>query len=155
MSFRIQGLSRQSFSALIDQPDAVLRQQQVLRRVVDVAPGYPDRITLDEVPVGEPALLVNFTHQPEATPFRAAHAIYIWERAPERWDRVDQVPPALARRVISLRAFDADHLMIDAALGPGAALAERIDELFANPRVAYLHAHYAKWGCFAARVDRA
>ena len=30
-----------------------------------------------------------------------------------------------------------------------------IDRLFADPHVAYLHAHYAKRGCYAARIDRA
>lgn len=155
MSFRIQGLPRQAFESLLGQPDDALRAQHALRRTVDVSPGYPDRITLDEVPLGESAVLVNFEHQRADTPFRAAHAIYLWERAPTHWDRVDQVPPALARRVISLRAFDDSHMMIDAALGPGADLPDRIQELFANGRVAYLHAHYAKWGCFAARVDRA
>jgi hypothetical protein len=30
-----------------------------------------------------------------------------------------------------------------------------IDRFFDNPNVAYLHAHYAKRGCYAARIDRA
>ena len=29
-----------------------------------------------------------------------------------------------------------------------------IDQMFANPAVAFLHVHNAKWGCYAARVDR-
>jgi hypothetical protein len=154
MAFRIQGLSRQAFQSLIDQPDEVLRRHRALRRVVDAAPGFPDRITLDDVPAGASVLLVHHEHQSADTPFRASHAIYVWEQAPERWDRLDEIPPALARRLISLRAFDADHLMIDADIASGAELPSLIERLLANPRVAYLHAHYAKWGCYAARVDR-
>jgi hypothetical protein len=30
-----------------------------------------------------------------------------------------------------------------------------IERLLANPRTAYLHAHYAKAGCYAARIERA
>lgn len=154
MAFRIQGLSRQSFAHLIDQPDTVLQQHRALRRTVDAAPGYPDRITLDDVPAGETVLLVHHEHQRADTPFRASHAIFVRERACATWDRENEIPPALSRRLVSLRAFDASHLMIDADIAPGEALPALIDRLFASSRVAYLHAHYAKWGCYAARVDR-
>jgi hypothetical protein len=30
-----------------------------------------------------------------------------------------------------------------------------VERFFANADVAYIHAHYAKRGCFAARFDRA
>jgi hypothetical protein len=30
-----------------------------------------------------------------------------------------------------------------------------IERLLANPQAAYVHAHYAKRGCFAARIERA
>lgn len=155
MAFRIQGLSRQSFAPLIGQPDAVLRQHRAMRCTVDAAPGYPDRITLDDVPPGETVLLVHHEHQSADTPFRASHAIFVRESAGDTFDEVDVVPPALARRLISLRAFDASHLMIDADIAPGEALPELIERLFANPAASYLHAHYAKRGCYAARVDRA
>lgn len=47
MSFRIQGLSTQLFSPLLGQPDEVLHRHRAERSIVDDAPGYPDRITLD------------------------------------------------------------------------------------------------------------
>lgn len=37
----------------------------------------------------------------------------------------------------------------------GQAMKEVIERFFADPRVDYIHAHYAKAGCFAARIDRA
>ncbi|HXC58415.1 MAG TPA: DUF1203 domain-containing protein [Steroidobacteraceae bacterium] len=154
MSFRIQGLSRQTFQSLIGQPDEMLLKHGARRLTTDSAPGYPDRITLDDVPVGESVLLVHHEHQSADTPFRASHAIFVWEHAPAIWDRRDEIPPAIGRRLISLRAFDSDHMMIDADIAPGDALPNLIERFFANARVAYLHAHYAKWGCYAARVDR-
>jgi hypothetical protein len=154
MRFRIQGLPRQAFASFFDQPDEVLHRHRAVRRTVDVSPGCPDRITLDDVPLGEQALLVNYDHQPAATPFRAAHAIYLWERAPVHWDRIDEIPPALARRVISLRAFDSRDYMIDADITAGTELPALIERMLSNPQARYLHAHYAKWGCYAARVDR-
>jgi hypothetical protein len=107
------------------------------------------------VPAGETVLLMNHLHQPAQTPFRAAHAIFVRERGGEIFDEVNVVPPALARRLIALRAFDSRDYMIDADIAPGTELPVLIERMLANPQAHYLHAHYAKWGCYAARVDRA
>jgi hypothetical protein len=45
--------------------------------------------------------------------------------------------------------------MIDPDLTGGGDLKPAIERLFANPAAAYIHAHYAKRGCYAARIDRA
>jgi hypothetical protein len=58
-------------------------------------------------------------------------------------------------RLLSLRAFDADGMMIDADIAEGAAVEPLIARLFANPAVHYIHAHNAKRGCYAGRIDRA
>jgi hypothetical protein len=44
--------------------------------------------------------------------------------------------------------------MVDADLVDGREIEGLIGRLFGDPRVAYLHAHYAKRGCYAARIDR-
>jgi Protein of unknown function (DUF1203) len=155
MNFRIQGLPRDAFAHLVDQSPDVLRRSGAERIVVDTVPGYPDRITLDDVPAGETVLLLNHIHQPEETPFRASHAIFVREHGGETFDAVNVIAPALARRLIALRAFDSRHHMIDADIAPGTELPALIERLLANPRALYLQAHYAKWGCYAARVDRA
>ena len=155
MNFRIQGLRREAFAHLIDQAPDVLRRSGAERITVANSPGYPDRITLDDVPAGETVLLLNHLHQPADSPFRASHAIYVRERGGETFDEVNVIPPALARRLIALRAFDARDHMIDADIADGTQLPALIGRLLANPQACYLHAHYAKWGCYAARVDRA
>jgi len=155
MQFRIKGLSRQSFSHLIDQAPEVLRRSAAERITVEASPGYPDRITLDDAPVGETVLLLNHMHQPAPTPFRASHAIFVREGGGETFDKVNVIPPALARRLIALRAFDARDHMIDADIVPGTELPMLIERMLANPQACYLHAHYAKWGCYAAKVTRA
>ena len=155
MRFRIQGLPRSTFAHLIDQPPDVLRRSGAERITVDSSPGYPDRVTLDDVPAGETVLLLNHLHQPADSPFRASHAIFVRERGGETFNEVNVIPPALARRLISLRAFDARDYMIDADITAGAELPALIERMLANPQARYLHAHYAKWGCYAARVDRA
>ena len=116
------------------------------------APLYAIR---QDVAPGADVLLLNFEHLPVATPYRARHAIFVREGAAAAHDGVDSIPQALRLRPISLRAFDAQHEMVNADLVDGAALEPLIERFLARPDVAYLHAHYAKRGCYAARIERA
>jgi hypothetical protein len=65
------------------------------------------------------------------------------------------LPPALRRRLLSLRGFDAAGMLRDADVVEGETAGPVIERMLADPGVAYLHAHYAKPGCYAARIDRA
>ena len=155
MSFRIAGLAPEPFRHLFGLPDDALRALGVERRVVDACPGYPDRIELRDVPTGETVLLLNHVHQPADTPYRASHAIFVREHATAACEVVDAVPEVLQRRLLSVRAFDATHRMVDADVVEGTQLAGLVERLFADARVAYLQAHYARRGCYAARIERA
>ena len=44
--------------------------------------------------------------------------------------------------------------MVDADLVDGREMEGVIERFFADPHVAYIQAHYAKRGCYAARIDR-
>ena len=46
-------------------------------------------------------------------------------------------------------------MMIDADVSEGEATAALIERLLANPEASYLQAHYARRGCYAARIERA
>ena len=155
MSFRIRGLSVDRFRPLYGLDDAGLAALGAQRCRVDRAPGFPDRIELRDLEPGETALLLNFLHQPADNAYRSSHAIFVREGAESAYDRVDEIPEVMRIRPISLRAFGADDAMVDADLVDGAALAPLIERVLARPDVAYLHAHYAKRGCYAARIDRA
>jgi hypothetical protein len=155
MTFRISGLSPEPFRHLYGLSEATLAEHGARRIAVDHAPGYPDRIEVRDAQPGESVLLVNYTHQPAATPFRSSYAIYVREGAETAYDAVGEIPAAMRGRVISLRAFDEEGMLIDADLTEGTALEPLIDRMLADRRAAYLHAHYAKPGCYAARIDRA
>ena len=155
MSFRIRGLAPQAFQALFALDDAALAGRGIRRCIADVSPGYPDRIELRDAEPGESLLLLNYTHQPADTPYRASHAIFVLEGAKQAFDQEGEIPPALRRRLLSLRAFDGEHLLVDADVVRGREVEPVIERLLENPRVQYLQAHYAKPGCYAARIDRA
>lgn len=155
MPFRIIGLKPDAFIPLYGLSDIELAARGVRRQKVDNDPGFPDRIELRDIPVGGHALLLNYMHQPADTPFRATHAIFVREGATETYDRTGEVPDVMRRRLLSLRAFDTAGMMIAADVSEGASLDDLIARLFADSNAAYLHAHYARQGCFAARIDRA
>ncbi len=154
MSFQITGLDPEPFNALHRLEDAALAKRGVERCVVRAFPGAPCRISLEDASVGESVLLLSHQHQPAATPYRQQGPIFVRDRA-VRFESFNVVPPAMARRTLSLRGYDVEGAMIEADLCEGADAAGLIERFFANPAVAYLHAHYARRGCFAALVSRA
>jgi hypothetical protein len=153
MTFRIRGLSPLPFRHLFGLPDEALAAHGAMRCVADAAPGFPDRVELRDAEPGETLLLVNHTHQPADNPYRASHAIFVREGADAAYDRTGEVPEVMRVRPLSLRAFDANDLMVDADLVDGREAEALIERLFADARVAYLHAHYARRGCYAARIE--
>ncbi|MFT3761367.1 MAG: DUF1203 domain-containing protein [Pseudoxanthomonas sp.] len=155
MSFRIAGLSPEPFRHLFGLDDDELKAHGAIRYVVDAAGGYPERIELRDAAPGETVLLVNYVHQPADTPYHSRYAVYVREHAERACEFHDEVPDVLHRRIVALRAFDEEHMLIDADLATGDGIAPLIEHLFGNPGAAYLHAHYAKYGCYAARIDRA
>lgn len=154
MAYQITGLDPAPFRHLYGLSDAALAARGVKRYVADRKPGFPDRIGVRDAEPGETLLLLNYTHQPASTAYRASHAIFVAEGAERAFLGVDVIPEVMRVRPISLRAFDAAGEMVDADLVDGTALAPLIARFFEDPRVEYLHAHYAKRGCYAARVDR-
>lgn len=156
MSYSITGLPVEPFQPLFGLSDEELAKRNVVRMTSDSPIGYPCRVLLEDAKPGDTLLLLNHEYQPAETPSQGRHAIFVNEAATAPRSFVDEVPPVLTvRKFLSLRAFDADHMMIDADVVPGADVEALILRLFEEPRTAYIHAHNAGRGCFAARIDRA
>jgi hypothetical protein len=153
MTYRITGLDPAPYRHLFGRSDDDLARAGASRMQVTDRPGFPCRIGLDDVESGGTVLLLNHQSVPSG-PYRASHAIFVEEGRTEPAVYEDEVPPALDRRTLSLRAFDAAHMMVDAVLaGPGEADAV-IRALLDNDDVRIVHAHNAVSGCFAAVVER-
>jgi hypothetical protein len=154
MTYQITGLDPTPYAHLVGLSDEQLAVYGAVRMMADQKPSYPCRVTLDDAEIGETLLLVNHVSHDGDNPYRASHAIFVSEGATEPARYEDEIPPALDRRILSLRAFDADGMMTDAALAqPGEADAV-IRRMLANPGVDHIDAHNAIRGCFAARVER-
>lgn len=69
--------------------------------------------------------------------------------------RPGEVPPYVTRRLMSLRAYDAAHAMVDAEVCEGVDVARQLERMFADPGVAYVHLHNARRGCYSCLALRA
>ena len=153
-TFRITGLAADRFQHLFGLTDAELARHRAVRRLCDEKPGFPCRVSLEDAEPGEPVLLVNYEHLPVDSPYRASHAIYVRERRQPSYDESGAIPPALLSRLLALRGFDAGGMMVAAEVVEGREMVPLVERFLDNPEIAYLHAHFARRGCFAARIDR-
>jgi len=153
MKFRFQGLSIAPFQELFALGDDELAARGMRRMIADEKPGFPCRVSLEEAEIGERVLLINFEHQPARSPYRANGPIFVRESAGEPYDGTD-VPPVLRTRLLSLRAYDTDGMMVEADVVSGDEVEAALSRLFARADSAYVHIHNAKRGCFACRVER-
>lgn len=150
--FQVHPLPKDAFSHLYSLSDEELAARNVQVLVSDGA--FPCRVSLADAAEGERVFLLNFEHQPGDTPYRSRHAVFVKDGAKEDHPVQDTIPASIASRLLSVRAFDRNHEMIDADVIEGTDVQDLISSFFDNPKVDYLHLHYARRGCFAAKVTR-
>jgi|SRR5215472_11129702 len=153
MQFRFKGLPVEPFQSYFAMSDAELAAHDVKRMIADAKPGFPCRVTLEEAEPGERVLLLSFPHQPAHSPYKASGPIFVRENAREPFDRND-TPPVLRGRFLSLRAYDATGMMVDAEVIEGNEVEGLLERLFARADVVNVHIHNARRGCFSCLVER-
>ncbi|MGH7726912.1 MAG: DUF1203 domain-containing protein [Candidatus Eiseniibacteriota bacterium] len=156
MSFRILGLPIEPFRDLLEADRETLRERGVVVQIVDEPHSAPCRITLEDAEVGEEVLLLSYRHLDAGSPYAAAGPIFVRRKAREPFvGAVDVVPDQQRRRLLSVRAYDADDMLVESDVTAGTELESLIERFFENPATAYLHVHNARPGCYACRVERA
>jgi hypothetical protein len=152
MNFRIVGLPADEFTHLFAMSDAELAAAGGVRRTADG--NYPCRVSLTDAKPGEELVLVNYEHHPVDSPYRMRFAIFV-RKGDETYDRVNEVPQQLRKRMLAVRSFDASGMMVENRLVDGQQVEPVIEKLLTPANVDYLHIHFASPGCYAAKVVRA
>ena len=114
----------------------------------------PCRVCLEDVAVGEEVFLFSYSPFERPVPYRNVGPIFVHASGCKLYDRPAIVPDLMRRRLLALRGYDAEHRMIECDIVEGAVLESLIERFFANPAVAYIHAHNARAGCFLCRIER-
>lgn len=155
MSYVVRGLPAADFSHLYGLSDAELATHGAERVVADAPNAFPDRIEMRDAKVGETLLLLNYTHQPAASPYKSSHAIFVIEGATQTYEAKDCIPDVMGHRLLSLRGFNAADKIADGRVVAGADADQTIRKMLQNKDIRYIHAHNAGHGCFAGYIERA
>lgn len=153
MTYRIAGLDPADFAPLFAMSDAALAERGAMRVTAAASRGFPCRISLKDAAEGEQLILLHHVSHDVATPYRSAYAIFVRQDV-ETAVYDDAVLPVFEGRPIAMRGFDAHGLLRDAKLALPGEADTAIRALFADAGIAYIDAHNAAHGCFAARVTR-
>jgi Protein of unknown function (DUF1203) len=117
---------------------------------VDKPNAYPCRRCLKDGEVGETMMLLSYDPFVGASPCSGPGPIYVHDRDCTPFDG-EEIPDQLTRRLLSVRAYDGNHMLVDADVIQGAELEDAAQRLLRD--ASYLHVHNARPGCFAARID--
>jgi hypothetical protein len=155
MTFQCRGIDPQPFQPLFLLPDDELAARGIRRVLADEPDAYPCRVALERVREGEELLLVHYTHQPNpASPYRAGGPIFVSRGAERAAHYRGELPPVMRDRLLSLRAYDSEALIVDAEVAEGEEVLAALDRFLRRPDVAHVDAHFARRGCFAGRIER-
>lgn len=154
MTYKISGLDPSTFAHLVGRSDELLAAHGAVRVIANADRGFPCRISLDDAKAGETLILLRHVSHDVATPYRSAYAIYIRESADQPAVYENRTPPVFEGRPLGLRGFGADGNVKNALLALPGEADQKIRALFDDPAIAYIDAHNAAHGCFAARVER-
>ena len=153
--FRLVGIDHAVFEHLFALSDEHLRAKNAVRRFATASRGFPCRVSLEDAREGEELLLLPYRHHPADSPYRASGPIYVRRGVTQRRLAPGEVPESVTSRLISVRAYGVDQMMVAATVCDGHQVAGEIAARFADRDVAYVHLHNAKQGCFACLVVRA
>ncbi|MEO7398711.1 MAG: DUF1203 domain-containing protein [Ilumatobacteraceae bacterium] len=122
--------------------------------VADAEPGYPCRQCLRDAAIGDELVLVSHDPFDVDSPYRSASPIFLHRQPCGQPADDNELPEQLTSRMLSVRSFDRDAMMIDAAVIGGTDLRATIDRLFTDDSAQRIHVHNATRGCWAVGVRR-
>jgi Protein of unknown function (DUF1203) len=156
-TFRVSGISADVIAQYRHLSNEELQKHRVIRLVADEKPGFPCRVSLVDAEIGESVLLLNFEHLPGLSPYRSVGPIFVRESASETYSKANEIPEVLLfpGRLLSVRAYDDNDMLVGADAINDVDIEQSIQRFFGDARVAYIHVHNARPGCYACRVDRA
>ena len=152
--FIIKGISEESYHHLDGLNDEELLNFGVIRTRVDSYPGYPCRVSLKDARVGEEVYLLTHQHHDTDSPYRSSGPVFIRKKAKSAECGVNEIPKMLDHRLLSLRIYNRDAMMVDARTIDGRVLRDEITDAFKNQEAAYIHIHNAGPGCYNCAVYR-
>jgi hypothetical protein len=152
--FKIKALPHNEFAHLFVANEAEIKNIGAVKMIVDEFPGFPCRVSLQDATTGEEIILLPFHHHKTDSPYQAIGPIFIRKNAIEATLAVNEIPTMLLHRLLSLRCYNKEGIMINATVVEGKIVSHTLHELFTNKEITYVHIHNAKPGCYNCVVER-
>ncbi len=121
--------------------------------VADRPAAFPCRHCLRDAEPGEALLLASYSPFALHGPYKEIGPVFVHARPCARFTGGD-VPLQLRRRLLALRGYDRAQSLVDGVVVEGAAIEEALASLFARAEIDWVHARFARPGCFACRIER-
>jgi hypothetical protein len=153
-NFQIKALPYHQFAHLFLVNEVELKNIGAIKMIADAFPGFPCRVSLQDANIGEEVILLPFQHHKTTSPYQAKGPIFIRKDVSEATLAINEIPTMLLHRLLSLRCYNKDGIMINATVIEGKIVSETLYELFTNKEIAYVHIHNAKPGCYNCMVKR-
>ena len=154
MDFKLVALPQELISPFQKMTEAELKSKNAIRMTAGESPA-PCRASLALARPGETIYLFNYAHLDVDSPYASRHAIFMRESAEEWEPEPNKVPGFMRVSPLSVRAFNADNMIVDVDVTLGDQLEPALKRMLTNENVSFVHMHYAGPGCYAARVERA
>lgn len=153
INFKITAIENK-YNHLFNLNEEELASKGVVKMLVDQKPGYPCRVSLEDVEIGEEVILFPFEHHKTDSPYKASGPIFIRKNAEKANLEINKIPEMLFKRLQSLRVYDKNGIMIDAKTLEGKEIRKEIKSIFNNDSASYIQIHNANPGCYNCQVNR-
>lgn len=117
-------------------------------------PGNPCRHCLRRANPGERLVLFSYSPFEMRNPYKEVGPIFVHADGCPRYAQRDRLPEDFLNRPIVLRGYDAEQRIASVSVVVDASTQRRVEELLADPAIAFVHARSFTHGCFLFRVDR-
>ena len=118
----------------------------------DAPNAYPCRHCLHWAEPGDELILFPFASV-DGGPYQERGPIFVHAERCTRYAETESYPEAFRNSRV-IRAYDTRKFMIDARVVNGEGPEQLIEELLANPQVAFLHVRSVTRGCYTMGVER-
>ncbi|NML71450.1 DUF1203 domain-containing protein [Chryseobacterium sp. RP-3-3] len=153
-NFKFEALNYLDFEYLNNLSETELSENNVKKMRVDKFPGFPCRSTLEDAKIGEMIFLLNYDFHNVNSPYRANGPIFVRANQLTKTYENNEIPIMFNHRLISIRGYSKDAMMIFADVSEGEFLKKKLSQILENPKIEYIHLHNAKPGCFNCVVKR-
>jgi hypothetical protein len=127
---------------------------QPVRRLIAEG-GEPCRDVLRRARPGEELILASFSPFTQAGPYREYGPVFVLASSSDEEVARDAFPTGgYFNKQFVLRAYSEDERILDAAMTTPADAGETLAAFFGREDVAFVHARFPLYGCFAMRVER-